>query len=156
MPHAAFEWQGHEYAIEDRSADWYWALGIVATGAAITAVLFGNVLFALVIALGTAAIALEAAKQPALHQFALSEHGIQIGSRIYPFENILSFSFVEYLDETLPPALSIKTTSIFAPHLMIPITDVDPIAIFDFLETHVPHEPHEPTFTDHLSVWLRL
>lgn len=156
MPRIAYEWEGHEYAFEERGADWYWALGIVAAGASVTAVLFGDVLFALVIVLGAIAIGLQAMKRPALHRFALTDQGVEVGTRLYPYENIMSFSMVEYLDETLPPALSLKTTGIFAPHLLIPLEDVDPDEVFEYMEQHVRHEVHEPTLTDHLSGWLRL
>ncbi|MBU6323476.1 hypothetical protein KGQ55_02195 [Patescibacteria group bacterium] len=156
MPRIAYEWQGHEYAFEKHGADWYWALGIVALGAAIASVLFGNVLFALVIVLGAAAIGLQATKRPTLHRFALTDTGLIISSRFYPYENIDSFSLIEYLDESLPPALSLKTTGVLSPHLIIPLEGVDPDDIFSYLEQHVPHVPHEPTLTDHLAVWLRL
>ena len=47
QPNAIFEWEGTEYRFEDKSADWYWALGIIATAIAIAAVLFNNILLAL-------------------------------------------------------------------------------------------------------------
>lgn len=156
MPQVFYEWQGHEYTHEERGADWYWALGIVATGAALTAILFGDILFGIVIILAALALALQATKRPALHRFALTDRGFQIGSRIFPYENIASFSMIEYIDETIPPAVSLKTTSILFSHLIVPLQGVEPDDVFNFLEQHVPHIPHHPTFADHLASWLRI
>lgn len=156
MPHAFYEWEGHEHTHDERGSDWYWVLGIVATGGAIAAILFGDVLFGIVIILAAIAIALQATKHPPLHRFALTDHGLQIGTRLFPYENITSFSLLEYIDETFPPAISIKTSSILFPHFIIPLSGVDADAVFEFLEAHVPHVPHYPTFSDHLMSWLRI
>ena len=41
-----FEWHGKEYASEEKSADWYWAIGIGAIAIIIACVLFNNFLLA--------------------------------------------------------------------------------------------------------------
>ncbi|KKW40533.1 MAG: hypothetical protein UY91_C0041G0006 [Parcubacteria group bacterium GW2011_GWB1_55_9] len=40
------EWKGREYDHNPKSADWYWALGIIAVAATVAAILFGNYLLA--------------------------------------------------------------------------------------------------------------
>ena len=80
MPQVSvFEWEGREYEHNPKSADWYWALGIVAVAGTVALVLFGNYLLAVLVVVATVAIALHAAKTPPLHRFQLTEHGLFIG-----------------------------------------------------------------------------
>ena len=102
-----FEWEGKEYEFREKSADWYWALGIIAAAAAIASLLFGNVLLAILIIVAAAALAITAAKRTHVHRFAVTEQGLLIGERLYPFDTMLHFSVLEYPDHDLPPALSI-------------------------------------------------
>ena len=54
------EWQGREYEHNPKSADWYWALGIVGVATTIASLLFGNYLFAFLILIATTVLALHA------------------------------------------------------------------------------------------------
>jgi hypothetical protein len=157
MAHTPFyAWEGREYRFEDKSADWYWALGIIATAGIIACILFGNILLAFVIVAATIAIALTAAKGPRVHRFSIYEHGIAIDNVFYPFENMLHFSVLEYIDETLPPSLSIKTKHFLSPHLLIPIVDHDPIEIYEYISQHLPEGSHEDSAMDRLVAMFRL
>lgn len=151
-----FEWEGHNYSFEEKGADWYWALGIIATAAVIAAILFNNLILALVIATGAGALALEAAKRPRQHYFAVTERGVVIDENLYLYKDMLHFAVLEYADETLPPSLSIKTKHFLAPHLLIPIINHDPVEIYDFFLTQVPEGNHHESVFDHLIEMLRL
>ena len=121
-----FEWEGSEYRFEDKGPDWYWALGIIATAAIIAAVLFNNMLLALLVAAAAITVAIHAAKHARVHRFSITGDGIHIDANFYPFSEMISFSVLEYADESLPPSLSVKTKHLLAPHLLIPIVDHDP------------------------------
>lgn len=151
-----FAWEGREYRFEEKGADWYWALGIVATAAVIACMLLGNILLALVITVATVAICLAAAKTSRVHRFAIFEEGVAIDTTLYPFENMLHFSVLEYADETLPPSLSIKTKQFLAPHLLIPIVDHDPVEIYEFIAHFVPEGRHEESLLDRVVEMFRL
>lgn len=151
-----FIWEGREYRFEEKNADWYWSLGIIATAAVIAAVLFGNVLLACVIAAGAGAVAIAAAKPPSSHRFAIWEEGISIDEQLYPFEDMLHFSVLEYADETLPPSLSIKTKRFLSPHLLIPIVGHDPVEIYEYIALHLPEGNHENSPIDRLVEIFRL
>ena len=152
----AFEWQGKEYEYDEKTADWYWALGILATAAVLACILLGDFLLAVLIIVASVAIALQSAKRSVIHRFVLSDEGLTINRELYPYRNMLSFSILEYIDETLPPSLSIKTTSWLAPRLIIPLVGVDPVGIYEYLEVHVDHEHHPETLMDHVVEFLRL
>ncbi len=155
-PTPIFAWEGREYTFEEKSADWYWALGIIATASGIAAILFGNILLALVIAAGAVAIALAAAKSPRMHRFALFADGLSIDDRFYPFESMLHYSVLEYADETLPPSLSIKTRRLLTPHFLIPIIGHDPVEIYNYVGQHLPEGRHELSPMDRVVELFRL
>ncbi len=150
------EWEGREYEHQPKSADWYWALGIVGVASAVAAILFGNFLFAILILIAVITIALHAAKEPPLHRFQLLETGLIIGEDFHPFEEMNSFAVLEDIDGKLPPVLSIKTEKWYAPHLVIPLDGVDAELIYSYFLHHVDEDDHKPTFTDLVAAWLGL
>lgn len=157
MPRTAiFEWEGTDYAFEEKGADWYWALGIIATAAVVASVLFNNILLALVIAAGSIAIGLVAASAPRMHRFVITEDGIAIDNNLYLFRDILHFSILEYADPTLPPSLSLKTRHILAPHLLIPIVGYDPVEIYEYVSLHLEEGRHDESVFDHVVNLFRI
>ncbi len=151
-----YTWEGHEYAFEDHGADWYWALGIVAVAGVLVAILFSNILLALVILAAAIAIGLQAAKHKRTHRFGVYDTGIAIDDNLYLYEDMRDFAILEYVDPSLPPALSIKTNHILAPHLLIPIHDHDPEEIYYYISNHLPEGMHEETVVDRIASFLRL
>jgi hypothetical protein len=151
-----WHWNGHEYPFEEKGADWYWALGIIALAAIIAAALFSNIILALVIATAAGTLALQAAKHPREHYFAITDRGVVIDRNLYRYEDMLSFSVLEYADESLPPSLSIKTKNFLSPHILIPIVDHDPVEIYEFFLSHLPEGGHDESFFDRLIEMLRL
>lgn len=156
-PFAVFAWEAKEYVHEEKGADWYWALGIIATAVVIVSILFNNILLALVIAAGTGALALAAARRPEIHRFAVTREGVAIDSSLYLFKNMRSFSILEYVDSTIPPTISIKTNHMLSPHITMPIVGYDPLEIYDYISEHVPEgNHHHPSLMEEVVGLLRL
>lgn len=151
-----FEWQGKNFGPDERGSDWYWALGIVAVAGIVASVLFGNVILALVIGAAAITLALQAIKRPRIHRFAVTDVGVVIDDNLYPYERMLHFSVLEYIDPTLPPALSIKTSNLLAPHLLIPIVGPDPVEVYEYISLHLEEGNHHESFFDHLVDMMRL
>jgi len=151
---AIFEWEGQEYDHNPKSADWYWALGIVAIAGAIAAALFGSYLIAVLVIIAAITIALHGAKHPPIHRFRVVEHGLVIGEELHPFEKMISFSVLEDIEGELPPLLSIKNDSWFSPHLMIPLEGVEADHVYAYFLHHVDEGKHQHTFTDLVAAWL--
>ncbi len=155
MPQKAlFEWEGREYEQRERTPDWYWALGIIALACIAAAVLLGNYLFAVVIVAAAAAIAIHAAKEPPVHRFRVFEDGLAIGEELYHFDRMVSFCVLEDIESESPPLLSVHTEYWLAPHLRIPLVDVDADAVYAHFLTHVDESAHRPTFVDMIASWL--
>jgi len=151
---AILEWEGREYDHNPKSADWYWALGIIAVASTVASVLFGNYLLAVLIVIAAAAFALHAAKEPPLHHFRLVEEGIIIGEELHPFEHMISFTVLEDIEGEFPPMLSIKTDHWLSPHLVIPLAGVDADAVYAYFLKHVDEDEHKHTFSDLVAAWL--
>ena len=148
------EWKGREYDHNPKSADWYWALGIIAVAATVAAILFDNYLLAVLIVIAAGAIALHRVKRPPLHLFCLVDQGIVIGDELHPFERMLSFSVLEDVEGELPPMISIKTESWLSPHLIIPLEGVDVDRVYAYFLGHVDEGEHTHTFPDVVAGWL--
>lgn len=148
------EWEGREYDHSPKSADWFWALGIIAVAGGLASVLFGNYLLAALIIIAAVALVLHAAKEPPLHRFRLVDRGLIIGDELHPFEKMVSFSILEDIEGTLPPILSVKTESWFSPHLVIPLAGVDADALYAYFLQHVDESEHQHSFVDLVAAWL--
>ena len=151
---AIAEWEGREYDRNPKSADWYWALGIIAVAGGVASILFGNYLLAALIVIAAVALALHAAKEPPVHRFRLVEQGIVIGEELHPFERMISFTVLEDIEDEFPPMLSIKTESWLSPHLVIPLAGVDADAVYAYFLKHVDEDEHKHTFSDLVAAWL--
>ena len=148
------EWEGREYEHSPKSADWYWALGIIGVAGTIAAILFGNVLLAILIIIAMATIAIHATKQPPLHHFRLIDTGLMIGDDLHPYERMTSFSILEDIEGEFPPILSIKAASWHSPHIVIPLAGVDADMIYEYFLHHVDESEHQHTFNDLVAAWL--
>jgi len=157
MPRPAlFEWRAPEYHIREKSTDWYWALGILSFAIAVASILFGNILLAIVVICGAWSIGLVAKRKPKEHFFALTEEGIMVDTDVWSYDSVISFSMIEYLDETLPPFLSVKTRSIIVPHLSIPLEGVDVDAVYAFLSAHLEEDEHKLTVAEYIIELFRI
>ena len=151
-----FEWSAEGYLFEEKSSDWYWALGIIAVAASIASVLFGNVILALLILVASGTLALSTLKRPRMHLFRVTDEGVMIDENLYEYGSIHSFSVLEYIDPSRPPALSLRTHKILAPHLLIPVVGPDPLELYEFFAEHVDEGKHDESLTDRIIDLLRL
>jgi hypothetical protein len=113
-------------------------------------------LLALVVLAATAATCIQAAKRPRIHRFAITTRGIGIDNHFYRYDDMLHFSVLEYLDESLPPALSIKTKHLLASHLLIPIVGYDPLDVYDYIAAHLPEGKHDESTVDRIIELFQL
>lgn len=137
-PQGVLRWSAYEHEHIERGSDWYWALGVIAVSAALTAILFDNFLFALLILIAATTLGLIARKPPELHEFEISEKGVRIGQTMHPYNTIVSFWVDEELDE---PLLLIDTVTFMTPNLIIPIGEIHPEDIRESLRPHATEVP---------------
>lgn len=118
----SIKWQGHEYVHSEKSADWFWTLGIIAVAAAVAAILFGNALFALLILLGAGVAGMYAARHPDEVTFELSNKGLRTDDTLFPYGSLDAFWIDdEDPDDDIPPKLILRSKKVLMPLLIVPI-----------------------------------
>lgn len=111
-------WTVTEAAPNRKTHNWYWAVGIVATGMAAASSIAQNYLFALIIVFGAFALMLAGSRGGARYHVAISERGARIGQDFIPIEKIKRFSILEDDD---PIVLVLDTQSMMG-MTSIPLT----------------------------------
>lgn len=142
-----FRWQAYEYEHRRKNPDWYWALGIIALGFFVVAVLFGNFLAAILVILAAVSLALHSAREPELRTFELGERGFRTDDLIYPFPSLESFWVADSGIYEYAPKLFLKSKKILMPHLVIPLEDVRPEDVREFLKTRLKEEEHDESLS---------
>ncbi|MEN9561472.1 MAG: hypothetical protein RIQ56_745, partial [Candidatus Parcubacteria bacterium] len=128
-------WSAFEHDHIERGNDWYLALAIAAFCIALTATLFNNALFGIVILLAAVTIAMHAKHPPSLVEFEVSDKGVRVGEKWHLFDEIIGF-WVEDQHHSGRPLLLVDTVQFLAPNLIIPIEGVAPESIRSLMKKH--------------------
>lgn len=133
-------WTAYEHEHIERGSDWFWALGIVAVSVAITSILFHNFLFAVVVLVAAATLALLANTPPDISRFEVSDRGIRVNDTLHRYSEVISF-WVE--DEHAPhrPLLLVDTIKFLSPNIIIPIEHIDPSIVRAYLKERTTETP---------------
>ncbi|MEK7163260.1 MAG: hypothetical protein AAB775_00930, partial [Patescibacteria group bacterium] len=134
-------WQAPEYSYKEKSLDWYWTVGIISTALVVTAVIFGNVLFGVVIAIGSFTLTMFASRRPDIVTIEVSDTGIAVDKTLYPYQTIESFFIDE--DRRHDPRLVIKSKKVIVPLIAMPLANQNPDDLRSFLSTHLKEETFE-------------
>ena len=153
---APLHWQTLEYENRERSADWFWAVGIITISIAVTSIIFNNILFALVVLLGEFSLSLYAARPPKEIDIVLDDMGVRIEKFFYPYRTLESF----WVEETEHRArVLIKSQRLIMPYIIVPIShyddeEVEPEEIRKFLGRYLPEVFHSESTFHHMMEYL--
>jgi len=111
------EWSALEYEEKERTKDWFWAIGVIVVTGGAASIIYGSYFFAILLVLSGALLVFFANKKPDTILYELNEKGLQIRTRLYPYENIHSF----WVETRNKPALFIKSQRAFMPIISVPI-----------------------------------
>jgi len=136
-----FSWQTHEYVHREKSQDWFWVLGIIAAASAVTSIIFGNVLFAIVIVIGAFVLALFSARKPSTIEVQIGPKGVAVEKTLYPFASLKSFWIDE--DHRDGARLILISKKMIMPHVIVPIAHDEIGSLREFLEANLPAVPFE-------------
>lgn len=137
-----FIWKAHEYYFQEKTSDWYWAVGIIGFSIAVIAIIFGNILFSLLIIVSTLALSLFASKEPRLLRFEINKSGVIIDKTLFPFGTLESFWVEDNKHLGRPSQLFLKSQRVMVPIIAIPLEGTDPEDIRDFLLDHLLESHH--------------
>lgn len=125
-----------------KTSDWYWVAGISAVTILVVSALFGDILFGVVLVLGLVTLIMHGKLPDATYQVEINEEGIRVENKMYPFNQIMSFSIDTEIN---PHHLIIVSKRTIAPRISIPFSDVSGDEIAEVLKSHgvtedkIPH-----------------
>ena len=140
----AITWEAPEHHHVEKGNDWFFALAIVILALVIVAVLFNNVLFALLIGVAGGALAVSAAKGPSIVPYAVSVRGIRVEDELHPFSTLDSYHIDE--DDPRGPQLLVKSGKKLMPLIVMPIPADHIDDIEDILRERLAEEELEEPF----------
>ena len=139
MEQSLLEWSAYEHKHIRKSSDWFWVFGIITITGAVISIIFNNILLAIVILTGAFVLALNVAKKPNTINFKINKRGVIIDNKLYLYNSLESF-WVEDNEEYGAPKLLIKSKKMFATHIIIPIKQVSPSEVRDYLIKYLDEE----------------
>lgn len=144
-------WHAPEFIKYEKGPDWYWAVGVISITLSVAAILFGNILFAIVILVGTFALALQASRDPEIREFVVDKRGVQTDETLYPYSSLASFWVENNPHEQKIILMSEKT---WMPYIVVPIAEVDPEKIRNFMIEYIPEEEHQEPLSQKIMEYL--
>lgn len=154
MAHAPFIWQEHEYIFQEKTNDWYWAVGIIAFSITVISIIFGNTLFALLILVGIITLTVFASRPPRLIRFEINKSGIIIEKSFFPYATLDTFWVEDNTHIAKPSKLFIKSNKTLSPIIAIPLGNMDAQEVRDFLMNHIFEEHHIESFSEKVLEYL--
>lgn len=142
MAKPPFIWEAHEYLFQEKSSDWYWVVGIVTLSASVLSIIFGNVLFGLILLMGGFTLSVFAARRPSIVRYEIGKTGILIDKRFFPFGTLESFWVEDNRHVDMQSKLLIKSQRVMVPLIVIPLEGISPEDLRDFLLDHLLEEHH--------------
>lgn len=146
-------WKDVEYIHSEKGADWYWALGLIAVAGAVTSLSFHNILFAIFILIAAFVLAIFAAREPDEVTFSISQRGVRIDDKLYPFETLEAFG-IEELSSEHTPKLILKSKKILVPNIIISLEKVNENEVHDFLQQFLHQEELNEPLIHKIMEWL--
>jgi hypothetical protein len=132
-------WQVEEYSHREKTPDWYWALGVIAVAGAVTAIIYHNILFAILIILSSLILGYYASRKPEIMDVSINEDGIRIRDYMYSFEKITGFAIEEHF---MGNKLLIESSRAIVPILSIPLPEnLDTEGLYELLITKIKEKP---------------
>ncbi len=140
MNREVLTWDAPEYYHVDKSADWYWAVGIITVAIVLICIFFSNILFALFVLLAAFVGAYYAGRHPTLLHVELKPRGIVVDNTLYHFHDLDSFWVDE---EENPDKIILKSKKFLMPYIIVPINEhIDPHDVRSYLLAHMKEVEH--------------
>ncbi len=151
MAYLPIRWTAPEYSHREKTADWFWAVGIISISLAGAAIIFNNVLLAIFILLGAFTLSLYAHREPSLVEYELNEKGIVSGNTLYTYSSLQSF-WVETRHGQ--PKLFIQSKRPMVPFITILLGDINPNIVDEYLTRYIREEEYVEPLSHKLLEYL--
>ena len=136
-------WKALEYKRKEKTADWYWAVILIALAIVVISFITQNALFAILIIISTIILLSFSVIAPKTVDISMNQKGIAVGKEMYPFATLESF-WVESMDKDNQKIL-FKSKKLIMPLVSIPLEEHHHLDVREFLLKYLPEvEMHEP------------
>jgi len=136
-------WKALEYKRKEKTADWYWAVILIALAIVVISFITQNALFAILIIISTIILLSFSVIAPKTVDISMNQKGIAVGKEMYPFATLESF-WVESMDKDNQKIL-FKSKKLIMPLVSIPLEEHHQRDVREFLLKYLPEvEMHEP------------
>jgi hypothetical protein len=144
-------WTLLEYEEKEKNTDWFWALGIIIIAGSVTAFIYNNYFFSILLIIGGILVGFFAKKKPDMVNYELNIKGFKIKDRIFLYKDIEAF----HIDTKKIPVMLIKTNRFLFPVLSIPIEylHIDEIRNI-LLSQNIKEEEIKETIPDKIMEYL--
>ncbi len=149
----ALRWQAPEYTHYEKTADWYWSVGVIMLALLVSSYYLESILFAFLILISGSTMLLYGARRPNMVTFEISGAGIRIGDRLFHYETLQSF-WIFYRVGGIKE-LSIHSGQTLVPLVKIPLGDQDPAELRELLLEFIPEVAQEESFVEVLARLLK-
>ena len=137
----------HEH--RERSADWYWTLGVAAVVSAGLSIFLGNFLFAVIILIAAGSIGTLSARGPREHSVKINRRGISIDGTLYPYQGVRSFWVEREGDNS---RLFLSMSGLVSPHFNLALqNEARGVEVEQYLKRFVDEEEQVPTVGERLA-----
>ena len=143
-------WRAYENNDPEHPDDWYWALAILALAFSLTAVILGNIVFAVLIIVSAFSIALHAKKTPDIYEFELNTKGVRINDKIYPYQTLEAF----WIEEEFNPQIILRSNKKLMPYIFIPLGDEDIDLVRNYLIQVLEEKPMRESLFHKIAEFL--
>ncbi|MFA6227407.1 MAG: hypothetical protein WC631_02945 [Candidatus Paceibacterota bacterium] len=136
-------WHALEYKRKEKTADWYWAVGIISVCIAGIAIFLHDTLFAVFIILAVITLIMFSRREPKVMEVELNDRGLKVDKEHYHYISLESF-WVDNTDEK-EPKIILRSKKTISPLIVIPIEEYNHEDVRNFLlEKLSEKEMHEP------------
>ncbi len=134
-------WQHDEHVHKEKTADWFWSVGIVAVGGIFLSIFFKNYLFALIILLFVITSFSLVKRHPKYLTFEISRKGVRAGNVLYPYSILESFWVIDE-EENEDDKIILRSRKPLSPFIILPYdsTVVNPELLRDYLLDYLDEE----------------
>lgn len=145
-------WKAPEHPVKDRDANWFITVGVIAFSIALSAIIYGNILFAILIVIAIFTLILFVVKKPRILTFTLTPEALLIDEERYPYASLESF-WILYKNGS-STKLIIQSKKLLVHHLTILIEEIDPEDIKKHLSQYLPEEEVYEPLTQQIMDYL--
>ena len=146
-------WSASEYIAHAKGTAWFVVLGAgLFVLIAIVWLFTKDVLAAILVGAAGFSFGMFAARPPRTLQYSVGNRGIQIGQKLYPYQDFKSFALLE--DGPLPSILLLPLKR-FLPPITIFYDPKEEDAIIAVLGDYLPHEEKQPDIVDRIMSRIR-